>query len=137
MDYLAKFLKYAKINEKNIVKDIKEVDLSLKEYYLILLPFISDINEEDILSQNNFLVKTLREFYNENFNDNETNIGNYAHFMIDYKIKLLSDNSQIFLSLIFRTIFSFHRNLEGALKELEKCLIKYKLLTKKQIKASK
>lgn len=135
MNDLANFLTLTKKNKKEIIEEIKGANLLLKEYHLILLPFVSRISEEKILSQKNFLVKTLKNFYDENFNDNETNIGNYAHLMIDYKIKSLSNNSQIFLSLIFRPIFYFHNDLDGALKELEKCLIYHKLLSKKQIKA--
>ena len=118
MNDLANFLTLTKKNKKEIIEEIKGANLLLKEYNLILLPFVSRISEEKILSQKNFLVKTLKKFYDENFNDNETNIGNYAHLMIDYKIKLLSDNSQIFLSLIFRPIFYFHNDLDGVLQPI-------------------
>jgi hypothetical protein len=86
MNDLANFLTLTKKNKKEIIEEIKGANLLLKEYHLILLPFVSRISEEKILSQKNFLVKTLKKFYDENFNDNETNIGNYAHLMIFCKM---------------------------------------------------
>ncbi len=121
------YFQYVNKNKKEIIKDIKKVNLSLLEYYLIALPFSVNLDTENMFIQKNFLIKTINNNYREDYEE--------VKRMINNKIKFLSDISQIFLSYISHIAMAFDYPIdENAFDSLEDTLVYNKLLTKKQIK---
>ncbi len=129
------YFEYVKKNKKGIIKDIKKVNLSLWEYYLIAVPFSAYLDTENIFIKKNFLVETLNDHYKK-----DSYRANYEEvkIMIDNKIKFLSDISQIFLSYISHIIMSFdYPEDKDPFDSLDDTLVYNKLLTKKQIKEAR
>lgn len=119
-------------NLKKLNKELRKMDISVKEYGFMLLACSLEITE-DTLSHKNILVKSMKDYCNQELRIDLFDIKEEMLPVID-KVKLLSNDSQMYLFYYFHSMCLDFEDFDEALEALRFFLIVNKLLNKEEMK---